>query len=133
MTDRTTDRNVPDHPFDVPRVDDLARFTYRPPTDPFGLDVVLDELDDGAFRLTWGDRVANVWAERYADPAVAFARLAVLLRGVATGGFFLHQGGDAVATAPDGGEGPAGFVADADRFLVSQLVLPTDDADEVTS
>lgn len=103
----------------------LLAWTYRP-GESLGVDVIVRELADGRFQLEWGDRVANSWIENYDDPAVAFARLAVLLRAEQNlpsgASFFRHQAtDDGVWTSPDGGDGPAAFVADASAFLDGQL------------
>jgi hypothetical protein len=116
----------PNVPADDEQTRVLFAWTYRPEGDPLGIDILVYERADGTFRLEWGDRVANVWTENYADPATAFARLAVLMHSVRTAidgesRFFRHQPtGDDVFTDA-GAAAPEAFVADARRFMDGQL------------
>jgi hypothetical protein len=49
------------------------------------------QLNDGIFRLTWGDGVANTWEEVYSNLAVAYVRLGTLLYATASDKLFAQE------------------------------------------
>jgi hypothetical protein len=114
-------------------VEELLALSYHPPNtpSPFGVDLWLNEVHatergdarpDRPYQVRWGDQVINVWAENYRDLSTALVRAALVLRAAETGGFFRDRATDpGVWENPDGGDGPADFVAAARVFLDSQL------------
>lgn len=69
---------------------------------------VVVKVSESNFAVSWTDGI-NMWDERYDDLAVAFARLAALVRAADAGTYLVHQW-DAI-------EGTPAFEREAERFI----------------